>query len=973
MMVTFVSQCEKNALKKTRRVLDAFANRIGDNTWQTLITEDGLDTVKKMLRQTASRSTAVSCHWIRSRSRSQLLWVVGNKSKFNSEGVVPVNSTEVIDIKADEKQTMIEKPIANSYQQPLHQHLFAVGWVAKYLVGKLIGNEKLAIAAEVAGYLHDIGKLDPQFQEWIQKKGENLPPEDLPDDGVHIEKGKFSWENHARHNEISWLVWKYLNQQNDLNLSESQREFIEHAIFWHHTKPVRKVALEQLASVHKKLSTAVGDKLSIWFEDVLITLEQVQILAEQYASRNPLNQNLALDEASCQALRKHSIPDYKSYSDVNDSLAEYATEVRFNANAALIRTILITADRLVSALAADELTEAITSHTLEILVDNRLTVDSQLENQINRCLTGFEMNYPDSERNRAQSQAAKELAEIENIAVLHGPAGVGKTKIALEWAQKTKVKRIIWVCPRVQVCQSLYKDLLENDYLPDGRIEICTGEIKRLSDAGVEQEVVDGGFIGDIVLTTIDQMLNATVSHSKATAMVEFLNSHVVFDEFHEYIQQPAFNLLFAELIECKKYQQRSNTILVSATPNYAFIESLLGIDAESQDVVIIKSFNPSRYQLQFEVFDDESSLDSHPLYRKQPSNSIVISNTAYAAQLGFIANQNQEKAVLYHSRFKTSDKLAVFEVIHTAFRKGGTKAFGVLRSGPIVQASLNITCEHMVSEFTLAENWLQRLGRLDRFGENAQVNTFITAVPKNVVEGKGESACTRFLSSLNAKRSADAWLAFLQDNLPSEPVTLSVLYGLYFKFYEKSSSQRQIVEEDLLASLKKSTMVINAKVHDPMSAKTRTSTAKKAIKKRSLRGDSRFVQMACLKVRSDKTFSHTNQYATDEEDVFTISVDEILGFDESSDKNLLAFMHQKHHQILNAQQETSSNKPAFKAWLLKDQALLAESPIYLSYTANDLALIHTNANENAIYYAIGETQPIGAISLEKLNSICNQ
>jgi CRISPR-associated endonuclease/helicase Cas3 len=93
MMVTFVSQCEKNALKKTRRVLDAFANRIGDNTWQTVITEDGLITVKKMLRQTASKSTAVSCHWIRSRARSQFLWVVGNKSKFNAEGVVPVNST----------------------------------------------------------------------------------------------------------------------------------------------------------------------------------------------------------------------------------------------------------------------------------------------------------------------------------------------------------------------------------------------------------------------------------------------------------------------------------------------------------------------------------------------------------------------------------------------------------------------------------------------------------------------------------------------------------------------------------------------------------------------------------------------------------------------------------------------------------------------------------------------------------------
>lgn len=62
MMVIFVSECEKNALKKTRRVLDAFADRIGNNTWQTLITEDGLQTVKKMLRKTASRSTAVSCH-----------------------------------------------------------------------------------------------------------------------------------------------------------------------------------------------------------------------------------------------------------------------------------------------------------------------------------------------------------------------------------------------------------------------------------------------------------------------------------------------------------------------------------------------------------------------------------------------------------------------------------------------------------------------------------------------------------------------------------------------------------------------------------------------------------------------------------------------------------------------------------------------------------------------------------------------
>jgi CRISPR-associated endonuclease/helicase Cas3 len=142
MMVTFVSQCEKNALKKTRRVLDAFANRIGDNTWQTIITEDGLLTVKKMLRQTASKSTAVSCHWIRSRSRSQFLWVVGNKGKFNSEGIVAVNYTEGS-------------------------------------IGQFIDNEKwqsltlMKNAVAIAALFHDFGKANILFQQKLKGEGKN--------------------------------------------------------------------------------------------------------------------------------------------------------------------------------------------------------------------------------------------------------------------------------------------------------------------------------------------------------------------------------------------------------------------------------------------------------------------------------------------------------------------------------------------------------------------------------------------------------------------------------------------------------------------------------------------------------------------------------------------------------------------------------------------------------------------------------
>lgn len=142
MMVTFVSQCEKKALNRTRRVLDAFANRIGDNTWQTVITEEGLQAVKKLLRKTASKSTAVSCHWIRSRSRSDLLWVVGRRSAFNHEGFVPVNYTE----------------------SSVDQFMDKNKWQSLALI-------KNAVA--IAALFHDFGKANVLFQQKLKGEGKN--------------------------------------------------------------------------------------------------------------------------------------------------------------------------------------------------------------------------------------------------------------------------------------------------------------------------------------------------------------------------------------------------------------------------------------------------------------------------------------------------------------------------------------------------------------------------------------------------------------------------------------------------------------------------------------------------------------------------------------------------------------------------------------------------------------------------------
>ena len=93
MNVMFISQCEKRALTQTRRILDQFAERRGDRTWQTPITQDGLNTVRKLLRQTARKNTAVSCHWIRGLDHTELLWIVGDTSQFNPQGATPTNTS----------------------------------------------------------------------------------------------------------------------------------------------------------------------------------------------------------------------------------------------------------------------------------------------------------------------------------------------------------------------------------------------------------------------------------------------------------------------------------------------------------------------------------------------------------------------------------------------------------------------------------------------------------------------------------------------------------------------------------------------------------------------------------------------------------------------------------------------------------------------------------------------------------------
>lgn len=838
--------------------------------------------------------------------------------------------------------------------QALASHSFAVGYLAYRLFDLLnIDNQSLANTAFVAGALHALGMSDPAFQKGMKLNSDKYPI----------------------YNELSYL-FAYSLLQNSRIFNKGQVSQILHSVYFHAPIPSRKQTkyfnspdgIEKLFLKKNKADDTFWDKHLLRIKDFIGLVNDITL------SYHPQLSNL-LGDFNYRYESPPILPVYKAYREAADTLPEFKQDCDKNALNNMVRTAVMLAHNLVTGLSANTLEHAIATKTL----DNLLTITTEPNNNLIAGVDGYLQRLKQeqtAEQHASQISLVEKLTDMatiakieknDSVAVFQDMAGDNTLPVVLAWAANTQAKKIIWVCPRVQLCFNVLNQLTQSDCLPNACVEIFTGEFKHLlkndmslGDAPMTHP--SNYFSGDIIITTIDQVVNNIIASERMTGMIDFMQSHVVFEACHEFVTMPILSLLFAELVASKRLQKdKANTLLLSTTPHYLYLNEILAI--KDNRLVATSVTHDVSYSLDFAQYSDTNPMQS--LVAPDDKSTFFISNTAKTAQIGFIKQQKVENAILIHSKYTKKDKALLHQKIFNCFGQNGSHAYHVMRGNSVIQGFSGIHCERLFTDITTAENWIQRIILLGNRSDLSAINPCTTFIPDS-----HKNSGALLLSNMHGWHAATAWIDFLRQFFANQDhkVKLSDLYQCYRLFYAHNKHSDK-VRKDLVATLAEGVYLITRKLADPISKPVYVQEQEMPLRipAISLRNDAVFVQAAQVLITDDCEVHFLNQYAYDEADMdaaLTEDVVKITGGGEKRDQryDLLAFMHKKHHQM----------KPVaakYFDWQLLQLARSPNNPIYLSYTPDELSNAHCQPHPNAIYYMQTAKQAIGIMPLSYLQN----
>tara|TARA_R110000782_G_scaffold270273_1_gene370187 strand:+ start:9471 stop:11717 length:2247 start_codon:yes stop_codon:yes gene_type:complete len=424
----------------------------------------------------------------------------------------------------------------------------------------------------------------------------------------------------------------------------------------------------------------------------------------------------------------------------------------------LCRSIVTTADRISSNLNSLEQVSV-------TLVDDYFSMEKSVE--ITKC------KYDNTARYDEQKNI---VTQTNKTTIIKAPAGFGKTMIGLLWGLQNK-KKLIWVTPRNSVAESVYNSVLEESeslFISPSIQLILGGEIEKSNFDSKKM------FDADIIITNIDNFLAPSFKNENMDSSSLIFGCDVIFDEYHELVCDAILMSLFVNIMRVRHKLTNSKTLLLSATQiNCEFLWDSLN------NTTTVLPNKETHYNAIHDKKYLVKTLSERPDITPN-TNTLVVKNTISSAQEEKLKGSY---SLLLHNEFLKDKKSEDFTFL---LEKYGKKSLisenkSNVIGTHILQASLDISFNHLFEDVFSPQSTVQRWGRVDRFGNciGESVICIIKETPNGDINKKYIASQASIKNLLYSRNLSDAWFDFL---LPynNKRLTLNEVYVIYNNFNKK-------------------------------------------------------------------------------------------------------------------------------------------------------------------------------------------
>ncbi len=578
---------------------------------------------------------------------------------------------------------------ANSHGQSLESHLLGVAKRSAQIFDAIdFVDEKSALRNQlvIASLFHDIGKLDPNFKNYIDskvKQGINNNPKIID---AEIERKKQTSKSDytgSYHNEVGW----YLSRMILRNFSDHEKDNIGYAIYWHHP-----------ANLGKSGEFRFSNAIEIFNASQINTLDQDFNLFVDSLWKKAMN---------CDILGLSSLQRELNFFDISISPERiekpnfWHTRSDNPAEKKLLLFILIESDRWVSSLSAND---------LEAFINNSSSFDFVWSKK-----QDFNLKQIPLEDTRTHNQIAivNEIKKMNPIAICGIDPGEGKTRIGLRWWLEMSDRPLTIALPKQAQVTGIYitiqKDLKEivSEHKDIRVIGFFNGSIQHDSHEKIEE------LDANIKILVFDRLLSPSYEISQVSEFVDMLFSDLILDEFHEFMFIPRMIDSVRDILTIRKWLKNTRTLLLSGTPEISILKAL-GLGDVPQ--VPRKFLAPSKNRLIELNYSDEV-----PIMSDIKPDTIVASLLVDDCQKYYKNHfENMGETLippyLIHSSFTANDRKSILNKILDKFSSGDGN--GAVFSARLLQSSFDLNFRHGFIALSIPSVDIQFLGRINRYGD---------------------------------------------------------------------------------------------------------------------------------------------------------------------------------------------------------------------------------------------------------------